>query len=152
MTISFKSAAAVIHEQPSSRSSTTAAFILGLSLALFAPMVLGNWNTVDLMSNRFYRLHWRLQGQQRLHFRVEAKSRGYFALGVSKTGTMNSADIVTGYIHPNGSAILLVSKNGFSDMFDQNSNILYQNCIFDHRIVIQKVKKCPKLTLHKTGN
>lgn len=40
---------------------------------------------------------------------VEVKSRGYFALGVSKSGGMANADIVSGFVASNGSAILHVS-------------------------------------------
>ena len=128
MTDSSKTAAAV--ERQHSRSTTnktTVALVIGLTLSLLAPMVLGNWNTVDLMSHRFYRLHWRLQGQQRLHLRVEVKSRGYFALGVSKTGTMNSADIVTGYIHPNGSAILHVRKKLYACFILKDTNQIFHS-------------------------
>jgi len=77
-------------------------------LAFAINFVYANYaNVIDLMPNRGYRLHWKLiDNNQAIQFKVEVKSRGYFALGVSKSGTMSNADLVTGYVHLNGSSIL----------------------------------------------
>lgn len=96
----------------SSNSWLVSLVTLILSCSLFVRLASSDWQSIDLMANRVYRLHWRLDGEQ-LRFRVEVKSRGYFSLGVSPTGTMTSADLVTGYIHANGSAILHVSLQLF---------------------------------------
>lgn len=82
-------------------------FLFALTSFSISLIYCSNWSVVDLMPNRGYRLHWKLiDNSESVQFKVEVKSRGYFALGVSKTGTMANSDLVSGYVHLNGSAIL----------------------------------------------
>ncbi|XP_048780652.2 DBH-like monooxygenase protein 1 homolog [Ostrea edulis] len=67
---------------------------------------------LDLSDNGEYFLFWKFNDSH-ITFEVHAKTHGYVGFGLSTTGRMYPADVVTGWVKPDGSAV-------FTDRFSSD--------------------------------
>lgn len=94
-------------------------YLLGLGLLLSGTPSLGNDcpykptatekfdYMLDLSGNGEYFLFWKFNTTH-ITFEAHAKTRGWLGLGLSHTGRMYPADMVTGWVKPDGSIVFTV--------------------------------------------
>ncbi|XP_062573141.1 DBH-like monooxygenase protein 1 homolog [Saccostrea cucullata] len=82
---------------------------------------------LDLSDNGEYFLFWKFNDSH-ITFEVHAKTHGYVGFGLSKTGRMYPADIVTGWVKPDGSTV-------FTDRFSSGHFLPEKDASQDYKLL-----------------